>query len=323
VAAAYIGWTLRARRAAWQAEQKIIQFIGEADGSYQSESGHLDWIDRCGQPRPRVVSVTLHFEPGPVTSEGHAIPPYEGVVNDEWMTHLSTLSHLRELQITNQPLRGKGLKELANSFKLRTLDLSDCKLETGALAHLQPLTNLEVLKLNYASITNSDLESISALRSLKSLELSGNIISDDGLQHLSKLTNLVSLELRSSSETFQITDTGLAHLTPLTNLKALDLSFTKVSDEGLRVIANFAKLKRLKINNTQVTDKGLEHLSALKNLHALNLNSLSIKGHGLKHLEGLTQLSELRTLLDVNSTKELAELQRALPKLKIIAPAPP
>ena len=68
---------------------------------------------------------------------------------------------------------------------------------------------------------------------------------------------------------------------------------------------------------TKVTDDGLEYLVGLGRLRFLRLVDTPITDAGLKHLMAMSDLRELE-IQDTTVTEQgAAELQQALPKLKI------
>jgi hypothetical protein len=79
------------------------------------------------------------------------------------------------------------------------------------------------------------------------------------------------------------------------------------------------KLETLSLGGTKVTDAGLEHLQGLANLATLNLeNNRGVSDSGLVHLKGLTKLRTLNLGGTKVTDAGVGDLQKALPKVKII-----
>jgi Leucine-rich repeat (LRR) protein len=118
-------------------------------------------------------------------------------------------------------------------------------------------------------------------------------------------------------EPFQVTkivvgssfsDPGLTRLTPrpkvdnvdtiarLSHLTELVLFNTTISDADLLTLANIRQLETLRLDGSAITDDGLTHLHNLKNLKHLTLTRTAVTDTGI------------------------AELRKALPACKIVAP---
>ncbi len=111
----------------------------------------------------------------------------------------------------------------------------------------------------------------------------------------------------------RITDAGLAHLKGLNNLSRLRLGDAFIA-AGLRVEESLKPLFDL----PPITDAGLAHLEGLTNLSELDLSGNEITDAGLVHLKALANLR----IVDLRGTRVTdagaKDLQRALPRLKII-----
>jgi Leucine-rich repeat (LRR) protein len=110
----------------------------------------------------------------------------------------------------------------------------------------------------------------------------------------------------------QLTD--VKSLEKLTQLRILLLDRNQLTD--VNGLEKLTKLTGLNLANNQLTDvKGLEKLTQLKALSLVNNQLTDVKG-----LEKLTRLTDLRLGNNPDLTKaQIAELQKALPKCKIIS----
>jgi Leucine rich repeat len=137
---------------------------------------------------------------------------------------------------------------------------------------------------------------------------------DSNLSHLKLFPSLKVLDLSGTD----FPDAELAHLEGLNQLEWLKLSNTGYSDAALVHLRGLTQLKELYISRTQITDAGLVNLQGLTNLKMLTVSLNRITDAGLAHLRGLPELKEL----DVGGTQvtdeSCQELQKALPKLKIV-----
>jgi hypothetical protein len=98
---------------------------------------------------------------------------------------------------------------------------------------------------------------------------------------------------------------------------SVDLGFTKMTDEGLKELAGLKRLKVLYLHRTEVTDAGLKEVARVEYLEKLYLGGTQVTDTGLLELNGLKQLQ----ILDLRFTRVTeagaADLQKALPRLKI------
>jgi hypothetical protein len=97
----------------------------------------------------------------------------------------------------------------------------------------------------------------------------------------------------------------------------VDLGFTGMTDEGLKELAGLKRLRILYLHRTEVTDAGLQTLAGFECLEKLYLGATRVTDEGLKELSALKRLQ----VLDLRSTRvtegAAAELQKALPALRI------
>src|SRR5262249_33436310 len=126
---------------------------------------------------------------------------------------------------------------------------------------------------------------------------------------------------------WSITGTALAlALAPWTAVcvradEAEDKAVKAIQELGGR-IARDQKAKgkpiiRVYLSGTDVTDGELKHLAGLQQLQMLDLMSTQVTNAGLKHLAGLQQLQKLFLVGTKVTGKGIADLKKALPKLKI------
>jgi|GEM_PF-5880378 len=197
--------------------------------------------------------------------------------------HISNLTQLTRLNISNTVVNNSLLKALAKSNNLETLDINCCLGITNA--GLVPLTKLKKLKkldISYTHIGDAGLEHIGKFNNLESLILSSTSICDDGLKHLGKLTNLEILRLDNTS----IGDKGLSYLVNLTKLRVLSLSFTRITNDGLKYLSKMSDLRNLDLHQTDVSNKGIHNLNLrnLPYLEELDLRNTSVTEDRIKYL---------------------------------------
>jgi hypothetical protein len=94
--------------------------------------------------------------------------------------------------------------------------------------------------------------------------------------------------------------------------------FCSVTGVVLPVFVTHGDPLRMRVDWTVITDADLEHLKGLGQLRKLYLGGPGITDHGLEHLKGLNQLQELQLICTAVTDRGTEELQKALPKCKII-----
>ena len=214
-----------------------------------------------------------------------------------------------------ESLGGKVVRDDNSPDKPVTrIDLSNTKVTDAGLKELAPLTNLELLDLNGTQVTDAGLKELAHFKNLRILNLWRTQVTDAGLKKLAPLTNLELLDLNGT----QVTDAGLKELAHFKNLRILHLWRTQVTDAGLTNLAPLTNLYVLDLNSTQVTDAGLKNLAPLTNLGVLSLPETKVTNAGLKELASHTNLSVLDLRGTLVTDAGVKELQKALPKCKIV-----
>ena len=122
--------------------------------------------------------------------------------------------------------------------------------------------------------------------------LSATKVTDDAFQSLGKLKALKKLDMAGNS---QITGSGLPSLTASPTVEWLKLAGTAIDDHDLAAVGRLTTLRELLLSGNRLTDAGLKHLAPLSNLAVLEVKDTGTTAAGV------------------------AELQKALPKCKIVA----
>jgi internalin A len=123
---------------------------------------------------------------------------------------------LRSLSCERVPVSEKGLNTIGDATELRSLWISDMKI-------------------------NSSMRQIGRLDKLLSLDLPGTDLTDAGLAEIAGIKNLRFLRLDGT----KVTDAGILQLSVMTNLRSLELRNTQVSEKGEKALQEF--LPKLKI----------------------------------------------------------------------------
>ena len=124
--------------------------------------------------------------------------------------------------------------------------------------------------------------------------------------------------IRVNLEFSKACDADLKILSGLKHLQALNLDGTTVTGAGLKELASLKGLQDLHLHSTKVGDADLKELATLKGLQFLNLTATKITDAGLKELAALKRL-EVLNLTGTKVTKvAVQQLQKALPKTRIV-----
>lgn len=148
------------------------------------------------------------------------------------------------------------------------------------------------------------------------------------------LTNLHRLEELNLSTLSGIRDADLAILDDLRSLRRLQIDRTNqpdwiksstkgLSDETLARIGRLSKLEELTLRAQDITDSGLASLAGLQRLQSLDLAETPITDAGLEHLKTLKALKTLDLKGTKASARGVAELESALPSLRVLSDPPP
>jgi len=145
---------------------------------------------------------------------------------DRTLAHLSSLPHVKDLDLVATPLTDTGMAHISGLKRLEKLGLGDTYITDVGLVHVEGLSSLRRLHLSRTAITDAGLAHIASLNDLEHLFLGNTQISDAGLIHLSRLSNLRTLCLNGT----RITGAGVKHLQEARKLEHLDLSYTEIRE---------------------------------------------------------------------------------------------
>lgn len=199
-------------------------------------------------------------------------------VPSDQVHHVTSLSNLTYLQITNTSVSSSDLKLIGTLPALKSLTLSNCGLATSAgLEQLKGLTYLdlsgntirnidalmsmtELQELNMAHNALTDLTALTGLKKLGKLDVSYNSV-----QTLVPLYNLTGLQELNISNN-QILE--VSNIDKLASLTMLDVSANQLVD--VSALAACTTLTELNVSSNQLTDVSM--LSALVKLTVFNFS---------------------------------------------------
>lgn len=171
-------------------------------------------------------------------------------VTDAGLVHISQLTNLRRLNLTDIQITNAGLNHLRHLTKLEELDLEGTLVTDAGLAALAPLADLETLGLSGSRITDAGMPQLGKLSKLRYLRLLDTKVTGSGFVHLQGLADLRVIVLHGSP----ITDEGLRHLAAIPSLTHIYVSDSEITDAGLASLEKLPKLQRLDVRGTRVTE---------------------------------------------------------------------
>lgn len=192
-------------------------------------------------PANRLVSLSYSFDPNFGLSALRLLKADDltglsflgSDLRDDELLCLTTLTGLKELELSCTTISDQGLKHLAGLCGLTKLSLASTKISDAGLVHL------------------------AGMKALRELVLDDTRVSDEGMVHLAPLTALTTLSLSFTG----ISSKGLAKLRGLTALERLRLNCTRIDDQGLSHVQRLASLRELWVRGTDVTYPGLVELT--------------------------------------------------------------
>ncbi|PPD90795.1 hypothetical protein GOBAR_DD12262 [Gossypium barbadense] len=177
------------------------------------------------------------------------------------LAQLNGFSNLKSLSIRGNQLNGSiNIKVLNNLTRLKTLDLSDNKIESLQSPHdgERPLnlTNLEELYLDSNSFANSLLAQLSGFSNLKSLNIRNNQLKGSiNIKDLNALSNLEKLDM-SNNEVKEFVPTKNKENESLEKLKVATLNnvFINGTVSLMQLLETFSSVNTLYLRDNHFND---------------------------------------------------------------------
>ncbi len=186
------------------------------------------------------------------------LPPR--TLNDEGLEYISNLGKLTHLYIAGNNYTIKGLKNLSNLIKLKTLTLEWLPEGTKAIEIIASLPKLSFLELHTTDVTNEDMIPLKK-SNLTKLNIGGKNITGDALEHVGQIVTLENLML-GNVNTQKITDDSLKYIQGLPNLKRLTLKATEVTENGLANLEPLKSLRKLQLKREMCKSVAAQALKA-------------------------------------------------------------
>ncbi|PPR86361.1 hypothetical protein GOBAR_AA34328 [Gossypium barbadense] len=216
------------------------------------------------------------------------------------LSQLSGFSNLKSLSIYGNQLKGSiNIKVLNNLTRLKTLDLSDNKIESLQSPHdgERPLnlTNLEELYLDSNSFANSLLAQLSGFSNLKSLNIRNNQLKGSiNIKDLNALSNLEELDMSNNKVKEFVPTKNKDQLHVSSKIEELVLDGSYINNNILQGIGVLASLKILSLRGCGLSGTlSTQGWCDLWKLEVLDLSENALKGTLPPCLANLSSLDYL------------------------------
>ncbi|GAC1353666.1 MAG: hypothetical protein NVSMB47_06510 [Polyangiales bacterium] len=234
-------------------------------------------------------------------------------LGDEGATELAPLTNLRDLELRNCRLTGRGLKAaLAGTKGLTRLHVRENALgNVGVRAIVAAAApTLVELGVEMCKLDDKLIALLGACTELRELRASNDPISATGLRALSHLA-LETLAIEGSD----LGGAGRDVLASFPHLTTLVASNAKIDSRGAQVVASLPSLTKADLGVNPLDAAGASALASSGSLRELDLFGTGIGDDGVRALGGLHTLEHLRISEDRLSVQTLAALGR-LPRVR-------
>jgi serine/threonine protein kinase len=176
-------------------------------------------------------------------------------LGDQNLAWLAKLKNLEYLDVTDCVVKGPLVEHLTELSNLKTLYLTNQTLgsETSKFARL---ANLQVLFLDGTDLNDTGAKAIGTLSGLRFLNVAETKLTIEGVRSLTSLSTLEALLLRGLP-----IQGAIEQINALPNLEILDASNTDLENKGLELLSQHKTLSRLGIGNTDITQAAIERFN--------------------------------------------------------------
>lgn len=265
-----------------------------------------------------------------------------GQIKDAVLASVRLLPHLESLAIANADVTDDGIKMLNKHAGLKYLAISNTLVTDDGLKEIRELKNLQDVSLVRSAFTDAGLMHLKELKNLQRVNLNGTNVSEAGVRELQKALPNCRIDWRDlpgfasdgsslprvPSEKQEAAVQAIRRLGGLviqnTQSKQTMVTFNgyQVTDEALKNLPDLQGVVVLGLQQSSVTDAGLAHLRGLANLQMLSFRYTRITDKGLQNLKGFKNLVGLNLGYTKATVEGVRELQRALPRCRIVGPGP-
>lgn len=217
-----------------------------------------------------------------------SIAGQDALLSETDIASLTSLSHLKVLNVMNSHLTDRGLTPIGKLEGLERLSLAGTRVSRNGLNQLSGLKNLRSLSVGmWAEIRPTNVTEelpldLSQLQSLTQLQLSGLALDEADVTFLANLRHLRDLKIDASA----LPGTSLRHMKELSELESLSVrGLSQLTGEDLASLAPLARVKTL-ILGGDIADTTVASLDGLSGLQWLDVETAaSIRGQTIADLK--------------------------------------
>jgi len=184
----------------------------------------------------------------------------ETKISENSMPVINQLKNLQNLFVPGTNLTGRGIAQLSDQLKLKTLHINNnMRLNDEDVKYIVQYPQLTSVSIAQTSITDRGFAEMTSLKGLTTLQIHLAQIDDQGLEQLQAFPELQVLLLGGPLNSEQ------AILNAVQNLKKLGILFifdVPLTDAGVNRLANMANLKQIQLIRTKITDAAVNRLRA-------------------------------------------------------------
>jgi hypothetical protein len=208
---------------------------------------------------------------------------------DADLAQIAAIEELESLDLRNAVISDQGAGLLGPLRNLQTLNLAGSAIGTAGIAKL-PNGNLRSLDLSETRLNDGAIEIIAGWQSLETVSLRSAIASDIAIAELRRLPRLTKLDVSQTAAASETLNAIGGH----PNLKHLELDGCPITDEDMELLASCQSMETLSVASTGVGDVGISRLAACKCLKKLVLRSTRATDRSLVALRPLPELNEIQ-----------------------------
>lgn len=243
-----------------------------------------------------------------------------GGVTDGGLAELTKFPNLRSVNATGTPITPEGVAALRHIPTLQELALADLPHPAvqdrapnfnNVVPVLGSMPQLRSLDLTNSRIDKGMLSQIGQLGQLERLILNGMPLGDDGVGFVSQLVNLRELGL----DTTGITDNAFVHFEGLSRLEVINVRMNNINGLGFQVLRN-KPLRWINASNTSFAANGFRFIGGSKTLEWLGLHQAGVSDLGCKLISGMKNLREVNVSNNPAITDQGIALFASLPELE-------
>ena len=201
-------------------------------------------------------------------------------ISPEGVEMLAATRTLEYLNVNSNSINRQVLVTLAANESIKSLDVSDCKIDDDGVSILARNQTFKELIIACNNMGPKGAKSLAENSIIKNLDISWNKIGDNGMVPLAASATLDTL-------CADMTGLGIASLNALRvnrSIKGLSIASNDIDDVGAEIISGNQVIEKLIIHDNKITNTGAEYLAGNKIFRDLDVGANEIKDDGAKKI---------------------------------------